>query len=64
MNTPLIPDIDAFDKRAAIAQYEGGLTRNRLRTWQQRRKAFEIQNTTGSGWRSMSWVGLWVKSEP
>lgn len=27
MNAPLIPDIDAFEKRAAIAQYEGGLTR-------------------------------------
>jgi hypothetical protein len=27
MNAPLIPDIDAFEERAAIAQYEGGLTR-------------------------------------
>ena len=27
MNAPLIPDIDAFEKRAAIAHYEGGLTR-------------------------------------
>ena len=27
MSPPLIPDIDAFDERAAIAQYEGGLTR-------------------------------------
>ena len=27
MSPPLIPDIDAFEERAAIAQYEGGLTR-------------------------------------
>jgi hypothetical protein len=27
MSAPLIPDIDAFEERAAIAQYEGGLTR-------------------------------------
>ena len=27
MNAPLIPDIDAFEERAAIAQYEGGLKR-------------------------------------
>ena len=27
MNAPLIPDIDAFEERAAIAQYEDGLTR-------------------------------------
>ena len=27
MSPPLIPDIDAFEERAAIAQYEGGLKR-------------------------------------
>jgi len=27
MRPPLIPDIDAFEERAAIAQYEGGLKR-------------------------------------
>ena len=26
MNTPLIPEIDAFEERADVAQYEGGLT--------------------------------------
>ena len=29
MSPPLIPDIDAFEERAAIAQYEGGLTRKK-----------------------------------
>jgi len=27
----LIPDIDAFEERAAIAQYDGGLSRGKLR---------------------------------
>ena len=27
MNAPLIPDIDAFEERAAIAEYESGLIR-------------------------------------
>ena len=27
MNTLPIPDIDAFEERAAIAQYDGGLSR-------------------------------------
>lgn len=26
---PLIPDIDAFEERAAIMEYEGGLSRSR-----------------------------------
>jgi len=26
---PLIPDIDAFEERAAVMQYEGGLSRSR-----------------------------------
>jgi hypothetical protein len=29
LSSPLIPDIDAFEERAAIAQYEGGLTRKK-----------------------------------
>lgn len=26
---PLVPDIDAFEERAAIMEYEGGLSRSR-----------------------------------
>jgi len=26
---PLVPDIDAFEERAAIMQYDGGLSRSR-----------------------------------
>jgi hypothetical protein len=29
MSSPLILEIDAFEERAAIAQYEGGLTRKK-----------------------------------
>lgn len=29
MSPPLIPDIDAFEERAAFAKYEGGLTRKK-----------------------------------
>ncbi len=29
MSHPLIPDIDAFEERAAFAKYEGGLTRKK-----------------------------------
>jgi hypothetical protein len=40
MNAPLIPDIDAFEERAAIAQYEGGLTRKQAENLAEKAQGF------------------------
>ena len=41
MNAPLIPDIDAFEERAAIAQYEGGLTRKQAENLAAKAQGFQ-----------------------
>ena len=61
MNAPLIPDIDAFEERAAIAQYEGGLTRKQAENLAAQARGSTMLTSTGSGWRSMFWAGLRVE---
>jgi hypothetical protein len=58
MSPPLIPDIDAFEERVPLLSMRAGSRESRRRTWQHRRRAFVMLTTTGSGWQSMSWVGL------
>ena len=41
MNAPLIPDIDVFEERAAIAQYEGGLTRKQAENLAAKAQGFQ-----------------------
>ena len=50
----MIPDIEAFEERAAIAEYDGGLSReSALRMSLLRDRAFQQGRTTGLGWLSM-----------
>ena len=42
MNAPLIPDIDAFEERAAIAQYEGGLKRKQAENLAAKAQGFRL----------------------
>jgi hypothetical protein len=44
----LIPDIEAFEERAAIAQYDGGLTRLQAENLAARKQGFA---TAGQYWR-------------
>ena len=44
----LIPDIEAFEERAAIAQYDGGLTRLQVENLAARKQGFA---TAGQYWR-------------
>ncbi|WP_334065737.1 hypothetical protein [Nereida ignava] len=44
----LIPDIEAFEERAAIAQYDGGLTRLQAESLAARKQGFA---TAGQYWR-------------
>ena len=47
----LIPDIDAFEERAAIAEYEGGLTR----------KQAEDLGAQAQGFRSQAQYWSWLR---
>ena len=42
MSLALIPDIDAFEERAAIAQYEGGLTRKQAENLAAKAQGFRV----------------------
>ena len=47
----LIPDIEAFEERAAIAQYDGGLTRLQAENLAASKQGFA---TAGQYWRCLT----------
>ena len=50
----LIPDIEAFEERAAIAEYDGGLTRQDAEDLAAQAQGFQVGSTTGRGSGFMS----------
>ena len=52
----LIPDIEAFEERAAIAQYDGGLTRLQAENLAARQQGFA---SAGAYWR---WLTAYVSN--
>ena len=46
----LIPDIDAFEERAAITQYDGGLSRSLAEDLAAQAQGSPMPKPTGSGW--------------
>ena len=46
----LIPDIEAFEERAAIAQYDGRLTLDEAEDTAAQDQGFGSASTTGTGW--------------
>jgi len=51
MSTSRIPDIETFEERAAIAQYEGGLTRLQAEALAAQEQGFD---SAGAYWRWLS----------
>ncbi|MDC1399144.1 hypothetical protein N8306_01300 [Yoonia sp.] len=51
MSASRIPDIEAFEERAAIAQYEGGLTRLQAEALAAQEQGFA---SAGAYWRWLS----------
>ena len=51
MSASLIPDIEAFEERAAIAEYDGGLTRLQAESLAAQEQGFA---SAGGYWRWLS----------
>jgi len=51
MSASLIPDIEAFEERAAIAEYDGGLTRLQAESLAAQEQGF---TSAGAYWRWLS----------